>query len=111
MIFCIAFAGNLAIWLNSSGARYDFNFIPFAAGLVYSVGLLIPFGLWLVCRKFHPESKIVDFVCLYGYSLTVFLPVTLLCTFDIELLRWILIIYATGSSAYFIFLNLDAFLI
>ena len=111
LIFCISFAGNLAMWLASSGSKYDFNFVPFAATLVYGVGLFIPFCLWLVCRKLNPSSRIVDFVCLYGYSLTVFLPVTLLCSLDFELLRWILIVYATGSSAYFIFLNLDKVLI
>jgi hypothetical protein len=40
----------------------------------------------------------------------VFGPITLLCTFNIELLRWALIIYAVTSSGYFLFINLQRFL-
>ena len=96
-------AGNLAIWLGSTGANYNFNFVPLATVLVYCVGFLLPWVLWLAAKALTSGVKYVDLVCLYGYSLSVFLPVTLLCTFNIEILRWALIIYATLSSGFFLF--------
>jgi hypothetical protein len=64
---------------------FYFGFVPTAAGLIYSFGILTPIFLAFLMRFFGSEMiTYSQILCLYGYSMTVFLPVTFLCIIPIE---------------------------
>lgn len=44
--------------------------------------------------------------CIYGYSLTIFIPVSFLCIIPLSLLRWLAVMVATAISGLFIVANL-----
>ena len=44
--------------------------------------------------------------CLYGYSLTCYIPALLLCIIPINILQWLLLLYALANSSLFLVLSL-----
>jgi hypothetical protein len=56
LIFLVSVSGNLAMWMATSGHRYDFNFVPKAASLIYFVGFVVPLALWGMCKYVHSEA-------------------------------------------------------
>lgn len=49
-------------------------------------------------------------ICTYGYSLSCFIPIFLLCIIPIEALQWILIAYGMINTTMFLIFNLKAYL-
>lgn len=61
-------------------------------------GLL--FGcIGLACRVNH-------IVCLYGYSMTIYVICGLLCIINMELTTWLFLLYAAGTKVAFILKNI-----
>ena len=59
--------------------------------LVFSYEWLVPLMLWLVLLKIgSAQSAFVESVCLYGYSLSVLVPVCILWTIPLPWLRLVL---------------------
>lgn len=71
-------------------------------GYVFAFGL----GLWLALRWFNGQMKLISVWCIYGYSLTIFVPVCFLCIVPLGLLRWLAVMLATALSGLFIVANL-----
>lgn len=46
-------------------------------------------------------------ICLYGYSLSVFLPILVLCVIPVSFLQWILMIYGIINSTVFLIFNMN----
>jgi hypothetical protein len=55
------------------------------------------------CRS---EIKLVNVWCIYGYSLTIFIPMAFVCIVPIGWVRWLAVMLATGVSGLFIVVNL-----
>ena len=45
-------------------------------------------------------------ICLYGYSLSCFIPILILCIIPTHILQWILMVYGMVNSTLFLLLNL-----
>jgi hypothetical protein len=56
-------------------------------------------------KCFGSATSFVSVLCTYGYSLTVFLPIVVVCSIPIDLMQWILIAYAVFSSTSLILVN------
>jgi asparagine N-glycosylation enzyme membrane subunit Stt3 len=52
------------------------------------------------------EIKLVNVWCIYGYSLTIFIPMAFVCIVPIGWVRWLVVMLATGVSGLFIVANL-----
>ncbi|PNH01512.1 Protein YIPF1 [Tetrabaena socialis] len=52
--------------------------------------------------------KLVNVFCIYGYCLTIYVPVSIACVVPIDWLRWVLVMSATALSAGFLFMNFRA---
>jgi len=85
LIFCIAIMGNIADYLHSGGEgqhwRYDFRKVSISATSIFSYALLLPLLLWLFLwwRKNQGEQLsigLIEIVCLYGYSLAIYIPIS-----------------------------------
>lgn len=50
------------------------------------------------CSQGNRSIGLLELICLYGYSLTIYIPVAFLWTIQISLLQWLLVIVATLLS-------------
>lgn len=62
--------------LSQSCRNYDFQSFLTLASLIYSFAAGVPAVMWLGLRQFNAKLKLITAVCLYGYSLLVFIPVS-----------------------------------
>lgn len=106
LIFCIAAAGNFASWIDDKDHfKYDFKQVTFAAGMIYAYIAVVPLLLWLSFRWLKVPLTLLQMVCLYGYAMFIFIPVSVLCILPFNWLRWILIGAGTLTSLVFIVMN------
>ncbi|XP_011494198.1 PREDICTED: protein YIPF1 [Ceratosolen solmsi marchali] len=117
LIFAIAISGNLANYFQSVNTnnyhwKYEFHIVSYAAVCIFLYAWLFPIILWIALKwsKSQQESLDVELIdpntsvgllellCLYGYSLTIYIPVAFLWTIQIGLLQWSLVIVATILS-------------
>ena len=50
-----------------------------AAAIIYGGGIILPLVLGLIMKCFGSKSSIAMVLTGYGYSFSIFLPITLLC--------------------------------
>lgn len=81
------------------------EFIPSAAFLIYFIGFGGPIFLSLISKIFGAKINIANVICVYGYSYTIFLPITIICSIPNSLLQWALLAYAIFSSTSLIIVN------
>lgn len=53
---------------------YDINLVTWSAGLFYGYVTLVPLALYIILKYFSAPSGFVHLLCLYGYSLFIFIP-------------------------------------
>lgn len=74
-----------------------------ATTLVYLYGLVLPTMLWAATKWLGvADWALAESLGLYGYGMSVFVPVSLLCLIPVGLLRWILVGLGSASSGYFL---------
>ncbi|KAM9322563.1 protein YIPF1 [Pholidichthys leucotaenia] len=109
LVFVMAITGNLSTFLvNSWKPEYkyspEFGKVSIAATAIFSYAGLVPLGLWgLLLWRNNKIMNLVSYsfmeiVCVYGYSLSIYIPAVVLWTFPIEWLRWCSIVVALGLS-------------
>ena len=81
------------------------EFIPSAAFLIYFIGFGGPIFLSLLSKIFGAKINIANVICVYGYSYSIFLPITIICSIPNSLLQWALLAYAIFSSTSLIIVN------
>ncbi|XP_067000739.2 protein YIPF1 [Anabrus simplex] len=98
LIFTIAISGNLANYLQTAGKnyvwRYNFHIVTYAATAIYTYAWLVPMLLWGFLRWRGGQDTRMTFLeilCVYGYSLAIYIPVSVLWVIQIEWLRWLLV--------------------
>ena len=62
--------------MNNYFRQYDFESIVTASTVIYSFASGAPAAIWFVLGQFGVTTRIADIVCLYGYSMFVFIPAT-----------------------------------
>ncbi|GCC33100.1 protein YIPF1 [Chiloscyllium punctatum] len=109
LVFAIAISGNLANFLTHHGQRGyryvpEFHKVSIAATAIYTYAWLIPLALWgfLMWRN-NKVMNIVSYsfleiVCVYGYSLFIYIPTAVLWIIPNEVVRWITIVLAMCLS-------------
>lgn len=108
IIFLLSLTGNLSRYLNNLGES-DFTFrmelFRYSVIIGYSFGFGFPILLGLLLRFFNSKIGVFDLICLYGYSLTCFVLILVLCVIPVGILHWILIGYGIVNSCVFLVLN------
>lgn len=105
LVVVLASASNFSLALGESSSN-NFEFITGACSLIYMIGFLAPLLIWGLLNYSGSQIKYLQVLCLYGYSLSVYVPVSALCIIQYAFLRSIFILYATAASAYFLVSNL-----
>ena len=68
-----------------------------AGSVIYSYVTLLPLLFWLLLRYYEASKKLADVLCIYGYTMAIFIPVTVLCVLPSNLLRWLLVLLGGGA--------------
>ncbi|XP_042361793.1 protein YIPF2 isoform X2 [Plectropomus leopardus] len=109
LVFSVAISGNLSTFLSEMGNpsyhyRPQFHRVTIAAVVIFMYAWLVPIGLWgfLTWRQ-GAERQIggysfLETVCVYGYSLFIYIPTSVLWIIPFEWLRWTLILVAMMIS-------------
>ncbi|KAL8572527.1 hypothetical protein ACOMHN_019566 [Nucella lapillus] len=104
LVFTTAIAGNLANYLQAAGTNYhwayDFHKVTFAATAIFSYWWVVPFILFgLLWLRGNPERyTFLELICLYGYSLAIYIPISLLWVIPVSWLQWLLVVLGAVLS-------------
>ncbi|ETW06917.1 hypothetical protein H310_03031 [Aphanomyces invadans] len=109
LVFCMASCSNIASWLDYTGdvALWSYDFSRVATSMTF-VGLYLiglPFVLWSAGKYWAIPLPLSFLVCLYGYSLTAFLPVMFICTAPADAVDWVAMLISMAWSCYFLLIN------
>ncbi|KAJ9595837.1 hypothetical protein L9F63_012992 [Diploptera punctata] len=103
LVFTIAISGNLANYFQTATGdyhwRYDFHIVTYAATAIFSYAWLVPIALWGILKwRGGQEGRLtfLEILCVYGYSLSIYVPVSILWVIQIEWLQWLLV--AVGAA-------------
>lgn len=116
LVFILAAFGNCATYLMKKKAdpsvswNFDVSYVNWAACVVYAYLAIVPAAFYFLLQYFGSNASIIRLWCMWGYSLFIFLPTSLLLVIPVALLRWIIILIAGASSASFIAMNFKAYL-
>lgn len=114
LIFTIAISGNLANFFQHDHNspfhwHYNFHLVSYASTCIILYVCIMPFVIWSVLKysvdlqdDTNPDLEsapyipsLLSLICLYGYSLAVYIPVSVLWTIPISALQWLLVL--TGA--------------
>lgn len=74
-----------------------------AVSTIYVYGLLVPALLWSATKWLGiGKWSIAEALGVYGYAMSVYIPISLLCLAPIGILRWILVSAGAISSGLFL---------
>lgn len=105
----MAATGNVAHYIATTEKtvwKYDFEKLTTAAWIFYSSISIIPVAVWFALGMLNHPKGLVEVISIYGYSLFVFIPTSVICVFPFEWLRWTSIICSFVLSSTFIIRNL-----
>lgn len=78
LIFVAAAIGTFVTYLAHKWPKkewdYDINLVTWSAGLFYGYVTIVPVGLYVILKYFSAPAGLIQLLCLYGYSLFVFIP-------------------------------------
>eukprot|EP01105_Mastigella_eilhardi_P025789 TRINITY_DN7137_c0_g1_i1.p1 TRINITY_DN7137_c0_g1~~TRINITY_DN7137_c0_g1_i1.p1 ORF type:complete len:285 (+),score=81.73 TRINITY_DN7137_c0_g1_i1:133-987(+) len=106
VLFLLAAVSNLAsyfaYWRVKADDQWDYDFskVTLAAGIIYFYLGAVPGVFWGVQRYFKVGLRPLECYCVYGYSFTPYLFVTLFCTLPFSGLQWLLVLAAGALSTY-----------
>ncbi|XP_020593838.1 protein YIPF1 homolog isoform X2 [Phalaenopsis equestris] len=115
LVFMLSALGNCAAYLMNNGSKaeiawnFDVNYVDWAASIIYCYVLAVPAAFYFLLRYFECNVGLIQLWCIWGYSLSIFIPTSLLLVIPLEILRWIIILFTGSASAYFIALNLKPY--
>jgi len=99
-------ASSITSYLSSKPWDYDFKLLSVAVGIVYAYGFGVPIALWAALRYLGVQDwGILDGIAVWGYGMTIWIPVSLLCIVPVPIFRWALVAVASGISGYFLLRN------
>ncbi|XP_061197530.1 protein YIPF1-like [Saccostrea echinata] len=104
LVFTTAIAGNLANYLTTEGKgfkwKYDFHKVTFAATAIFSYWWIIPAALFgfLWWKGSKANYTFLEILCIYGYSLAIYIPISILWVVPFEWLQWTLVLIGAGLS-------------
>ncbi|KAK5610068.1 hypothetical protein CRENBAI_012809 [Crenichthys baileyi] len=109
LVFSVAISGNMSTFLREPGNpgyhhRAQFHRVTIAAVVIFLYAWLVPIGLWgfLTWRQGAERQvggySFLETVCVYGYSLFIYIPTSILWIIPYDWLQWTLIVVAMVIS-------------
>jgi hypothetical protein len=94
--------------INKKQWYNDYGKMSYSALIFYGYIFLLGMGLYFALRWFKSSIQLVNVWCIYGYAMTIFIPVSFACIVPNEYVRWILVGIATLLSGLFLLGNFKA---
>ncbi|XP_046405706.1 protein YIPF1 [Ischnura elegans] len=105
LVFTIAISGNLANYLQTAASsnyhwKYEFHTVTYAATAIFLYAWILPLALWGVIWWCGNQSRLsfLEIVCVYGYSLFIYIPVSVLWVIQVGWLQWLLVVIGAVLS-------------
>ncbi|GJT55201.1 protein YIPF1 [Tanacetum coccineum] len=115
LIFLSASIGTSATYLadklNHKDWDYDIHLLTWSASLLYGYALVVPLILYIVLKYLSAPLSLAHILCLYGYSLFIFIPAVCLSIIPVEIFRWVVAGIAGFMSAMFVASNLRSHIV
>ncbi|EQC32221.1 hypothetical protein SDRG_09973 [Saprolegnia diclina VS20] len=116
LIFCMASCSNIASWLDYEGDdpskwSYDFSYVATSMTMVGIYLLGLPLALWSVGKYISVPLPLSFLVCLYGYSLSIFIPTMFVCTAPSDAADWVMMLFAMAWSLLFLLTNMWGYIV
>lgn len=106
LILIISATGSLTRTLQGNNNKNFFQeFVPIAGVVIYGVGFGLPLLITFLMKIFGTNLSFVSVICTYGYSFSIFLPISIVCVIQINTLQWVALIYAVFSSTSLLVVN------
>ncbi|KAI8476789.1 MAG: hypothetical protein J3K34DRAFT_516364 [Monoraphidium minutum] len=86
----------------------DYAKMSYSAALFYGYVFVLGMIFFFTLRWFRSEIRLANVWCIYGYSLTIFIPMAFICIPPLAWLRWLAVMAATAVSGSFVVANLKA---
>lgn len=100
------FSSWVSAWLNGTIWVYDFEEILSISSVIYGFSGGVPLTIWFILRQMGATMRLITAVCLYGYSLTIFVPAAIICVAPSETVHWLALTAAAALSSLFLVRNL-----
>mmetsp|Transcript_4563 Transcript_4563/g.8576 ORF Transcript_4563/g.8576 Transcript_4563/m.8576 type:complete len:268 (-) Transcript_4563:169-972(-) len=110
LIFVTAAGGSAVEALNNKDEAwyYDVGEVTFSAFLFYGYATIVPIVLYFALRSLQSPVALQSLLCLYGYSLFIFIPISMLSVVNSEVFRWLIALFGCLESCAFLVLNLQS---
>jgi hypothetical protein len=106
LIIIISATGSLTRTLQGNNNKNFFQeFVPIAGVVIYGVGFGLPILIAFLMKIFGTSLTFASVICTYGYSFSIFLPISIICVIQWDILQWIFLIYAIFSSTSLLVVN------
>ena len=106
LIIIISSTGSLTRTLQGNNNKNFFQeFVPIAGVVIYGVGFGLPILIAFLMKIFGTSLTFVSVICTYGYSFSIYLPISIICVIQWDILQWISLIYAIFSSTSLLVVN------
>lgn len=105
LIMSIAVAGNLINYFGSYGSeefkwKFDFHKVTIATASIYTYWLLMPLLVYIFLRWRGNQEvcQLSELICVYGYSLSIYIPISILCLVPVYWLQWLFVMAGMAMS-------------
>ncbi|KAK8593259.1 hypothetical protein V6N13_043139 [Hibiscus sabdariffa] len=114
LVFMLSAFGNFATYLmrkhtDRTAWSFDVGYVNAAAFGIYGYALVVPMAFCFLLQYRGSNPSLVRLWCMWGYSLSIFVPTALLLLIPVEILRWVVILVAGSVSSCFVALNLRSY--
>jgi hypothetical protein len=107
LIFMMAAAGNFAQYLHDNATwKYDFFKVTYGSGVIYGYAILVPLLFWAYLQWMDVKMNLSEVLCIYGYSLFIFVFVAVVCVAPVSWLQWTVVAVGAAISTSFLVFNL-----
>ncbi|KAK8515094.1 hypothetical protein V6N12_001254 [Hibiscus sabdariffa] len=116
LVFMLSSFGNFATYLmqkhtdGTTSWSFDVGYVNVAASGIYGYAIVVPLAFYFLLQYLGSNASLVRFWCMWGYSLSIFIPTAFLLLIPVEFLRWMIILIAGTASACFVYLNLRSYI-
>lgn len=100
------FSSWVAAWLLGRVWVYNFEEILSISSVIYGFSSSVPVVIWFILKQLGASLRLMNTICLYGYSLTIFVPAAMVCVAPSETVHWLALTAAAALSALFLIRNL-----
>eukprot|EP01127_Copromyxa_protea_P016643 TRINITY_DN497_c0_g1_i1.p1 TRINITY_DN497_c0_g1~~TRINITY_DN497_c0_g1_i1.p1 ORF type:complete len:342 (+),score=57.10 TRINITY_DN497_c0_g1_i1:40-1065(+) len=108
LIFMFAASSNFADYLYSEPGQWQYDFLKLTVGtgIIYGFTFAVPFFFWLYFKWADLNISLIEMLCIYGYSLFIYCPVSVVCVAPFNAVQWTAIAVGCLISTLFLIVNM-----